>query len=210
MKSKDNRNVYTTLYQAVAITAVGLATSSRCLVEAYGIPSTMPTNSLMSNPNSLVKVRSNISSRSRRSCISMYRQGDAPSSPTPEMVRGHMSSGETKSNVSYSPFVDLVDGGGSYSAQSILQDNTPFSPMAKDTMIGGGLSHGLLSPFTVSFIADVCPEESLDSQSKTLQSFLNTYRSAGPMACLHFLSDPHVLPILTKAMREAYHHASIN
>jgi len=82
--------------------------------------------------------------------------------------------------------------------------------MAKDTMIGGGLSHGLLSPFTVSFIADVCPEESLDSQSKTLQSFLNTYRSAGPMACLHFLSDPHVLPILTKAMREAYHHASIN
>jgi len=207
MKTTENRDVCISLYQVVAITAVGLATSSQCLVAAYGMSSTTPSNSLWSNP---LTSRSSVPSRSRRSTMYMYTQGDAPSCATPDMVRGTMTS-STRDSVSYSPFVDLVDGGGTHSAQAIREKSTPLSPMAKNTMIGGDshpMSHGLLSPFTVSFIADVCPEESIES--KTLQSFLHTYRSAGPMACVHFLSDPHVLPILTKAMREAYHHASIN
>lgn len=36
--------------------------------------------------------------------------------------------------------------------------------------------------------------------SKLVAKFLGTYKEQGPMACLPFLSDPEVLPVLTKAM----------
>ena len=34
-----------------------------------------------------------------------------------------------------------------------------------------------------------------------LDKFLNTYLNRGPMACVSMLSDPKILPELTKAMR---------
>lgn len=59
------------------------------------------------------------------------------------------------------------------------------------------LPHGLLSPDVVMRIAD---SEDLEL-SGPLKTFLNTYWSRGPMACLFMLSDPKILPELTKAMR---------
>lgn len=59
-------------------------------------------------------------------------------------------------------------------------------------------AHGLLSPEVVSLIADANDLE-LDGP---LYKFLKTYKRQGPMACLPLLSDPCVLPALTRAMRE--------
>jgi hypothetical protein len=61
-------------------------------------------------------------------------------------------------------------------------------------------AHGLLSPEVVMRIADI--HEGDLERDGALHSFLKTYRSHGPMACLPMLSDPCVLPELTKAMRE--------
>ena len=59
-------------------------------------------------------------------------------------------------------------------------------------------AHGLLSPEVVRRIGDM---HDLDLGSP-LHKFLMTYKRHGPMSCLPMLSDPCVLPVLTKAMRE--------
>jgi len=59
-------------------------------------------------------------------------------------------------------------------------------------------AHGLLSPEVVTRIADT---NDLDLGGP-LHKFLKTYRRHGPMACVPLLSDPSVLPVLTRAMRE--------
>jgi len=61
-------------------------------------------------------------------------------------------------------------------------------------------AHGLLSPEVVMRIADI--HEGVLEMDGALHSFLKTYRAHGPMACLPMLSDPCVLPALTRAMRE--------
>jgi hypothetical protein len=67
-----------------------------------------------------------------------------------------------------------------------------------DTLPSFATAHGILSPEVVSRIADSCDVE-LDG---ALHKFLKTYKSRGPMACLPMLSDPSVLPELTRAMRD--------
>lgn len=59
-------------------------------------------------------------------------------------------------------------------------------------------AHGLLSPEVVRRIGDM---HDLDLGSP-LHKFLMTYKRQGPMSCLPMLSDPCVLPVLTKAMRD--------
>jgi len=39
-------------------------------------------------------------------------------------------------------------------------------------------------------------------RDKALDTFLDTYKKEGPMACLPMLSDENVLPRLTEAMRD--------
>lgn len=67
-----------------------------------------------------------------------------------------------------------------------------------DTLPSFHTAHGLLSPEVVMRIADTNDLE----LGGPLHKFLKTYKSRGPMACLPMLSDPCVLPELTKAMRE--------
>lgn len=67
-----------------------------------------------------------------------------------------------------------------------------------DTLPSFATAHGLLSPEVVMRIADTHDLE----QGGPLHQFLKTYKSRGPMACLPMLSDPSVLPELTRAMRE--------
>lgn len=62
-------------------------------------------------------------------------------------------------------------------------------------------AHGILSPETVMRM-----EEMVQAQGQTsaaVDQFLKQYRRQGPMSCLSMLSDPDVLPHLTKAMRDA-------
>jgi len=61
-------------------------------------------------------------------------------------------------------------------------------------------AHGLLSPETVMRM-----EEQIEFEghaSEAVDRFLKQYRRQGPMSCLSMLSDPDVLPHLTKAMRD--------
>mmetsp|Transcript_716 Transcript_716/g.1501 ORF Transcript_716/g.1501 Transcript_716/m.1501 type:complete len:194 (-) Transcript_716:524-1105(-) len=69
---------------------------------------------------------------------------------------------------------------------------------ASDILPSFHTAHGLLSPEVVMRIADTNDPE----QGGPLHKFLKTYKSRGPMACLPMLSDPCILPELTRAMRE--------
>ena len=61
-------------------------------------------------------------------------------------------------------------------------------------------AHGLLSPETVMRMEEMVE---LDGHSSVaVNQFLTRYRRSGPMSCLSMLSDPDVLPHLTKAMRD--------
>lgn len=71
---------------------------------------------------------------------------------------------------------------------------------ASDTLASFRTAHGLLSPEVVMRMMDF--HENDPSSSPALESFLNLYGTRGPMACLPMLSDPSVLPELTRAMRE--------
>jgi hypothetical protein len=75
-------------------------------------------------------------------------------------------------------------------SQSVLADS--------DTLPSFSTAHGLLSPEVVMRIADSNDLE----MNGALHRFLKTYKSRGPMACLSMLSDPDVLPELTRAMRD--------
>jgi hypothetical protein len=75
-------------------------------------------------------------------------------------------------------------------SQSVLADC--------DTIPSFSTAHGLLSPEVVMRIADTNDLE----YNGALHKFLKTYKSRGPMACLSMLSDPDVLPELTRAMRD--------
>jgi hypothetical protein len=66
-----------------------------------------------------------------------------------------------------------------------------------DTLPNFSTAHGLLSLDVVKRIAD---SNDLEFNAP-LNTFLKTYFSRGPMACLSMLSDPNILPELTKAMR---------
>lgn len=69
---------------------------------------------------------------------------------------------------------------------------------ASDTLPCFPTAHGLLSPEIVQRM----DEMTANSRSAPLESFLDTYRNNGPMACLPMLSDPCILPKLTEAMRD--------
>ncbi|KAK1748444.1 hypothetical protein QTG54_000383 [Skeletonema marinoi] len=66
-----------------------------------------------------------------------------------------------------------------------------------DTLPNFSTARGLLSPDVVMRIVDSNDLE----LNGPLDTFLDTYLSRGPMACLSMLSDPKILPELTKAMR---------
>jgi len=61
-------------------------------------------------------------------------------------------------------------------------------------------AHGLLHPHTVMRLEEASSLSKIKN-SAAVNYFLDTYREFGPMACLPILSDPDVLPELTKAMR---------
>lgn len=70
---------------------------------------------------------------------------------------------------------------------------------SSDTLPSFPTAHGLLSPETVMRMEVMT---SRGSRDHAVDFFLDTYRKEGPMACLPMLSDEHVLPRLTEAMRD--------
>jgi hypothetical protein len=68
-----------------------------------------------------------------------------------------------------------------------------------DTLPSFPTAHGLLSPETVMRIEDLTKR---GHGSEALANFLVQYRKNGPLSCVSMLSDPQILPHLTKAMRD--------
>jgi hypothetical protein len=64
------------------------------------------------------------------------------------------------------------------------------------------VGNGLLSPQTVKKLDDKARIS--NNSNSAIYLFLDTYKRCGPMACLPMLSDPQVLPHLTRALRESY------
>lgn len=60
-------------------------------------------------------------------------------------------------------------------------------------------AHGILSPETVMRMEEMAEYDGCSSEA--VDRFLKQYRRHGPMSCLSMLSDPEVLPHLTRAMR---------
>mmetsp|Transcript_16906 Transcript_16906/g.27304 ORF Transcript_16906/g.27304 Transcript_16906/m.27304 type:complete len:194 (-) Transcript_16906:410-991(-) len=84
-------------------------------------------------------------------------------------------------------------------SSTALPAMSPSVLAASDTLPSFQTAHGLLSPEVVMRIADGANDM---EEGEPLHRFLKLYKSRGPMACLPMLSDPSVLPELTKAMRE--------
>ena len=68
-----------------------------------------------------------------------------------------------------------------------------------DTLPSFPAAHGILSPATVLRMHEMT---SGGHGNQAVSMFLDSYRRNGPMSCLEMLSDPSVLPHLTKAMRD--------
>jgi uncharacterized protein YfaS (alpha-2-macroglobulin family) len=75
-------------------------------------------------------------------------------------------------------------------SNSVLSDS--------DTLPAFPTAHGLLSPETVMRMEIM----TMRGRDKALDTFLDTYKKDGPMACLPMLSDKNILPRLTEAMRD--------
>ena len=71
---------------------------------------------------------------------------------------------------------------------------------SSDTLPSFPTAHGLLSPETVMRMEVMTNNKK--GRDKALDTFLDTYKKEGPMACLPMLSDENVLPRLTEAMRD--------
>jgi hypothetical protein len=73
-----------------------------------------------------------------------------------------------------------------------------------DTLPNFSTAHGLLSPEVVMSIAN----KSYIEAESPLYTFLQTYKSQGPFACIFMLSDPKILSELTNAMRDVVESGS--
>ncbi|KAL7461135.1 hypothetical protein ACHAXS_001563 [Conticribra weissflogii] len=126
------------------------------------------------------------------SSVTLYLFPSSPESQTPPMSAASLlqSSRTRRSNTS--------------GTESTRKQHTRLPAMSPsvlatcDTLPSFSTAHGLLSPEVVMRIADTFDLE----QDGPLHKFLKTYKSRGPMACLPMLSDPSILPELTRAMRE--------
>lgn len=84
-------------------------------------------------------------------------------------------------------------------AASVVAAESSTAP--SDTLPQFKTAHGLLSPRTVLRLEQNFAGN-LDT-SDELCYFLDTYKEFGPMACIPMLSDPKILPHLTKAMKDS-------
>ena len=74
-----------------------------------------------------------------------------------------------------------------------------------DTLPNFSTPHGLLSPEVVMSIAN---NKSYIEIESPIHTFLQTYKSQGPFACIFMLNDPKILSELTNAMRDVVESGS--
>ena len=93
----------------------------------------------------------------------------------------------------------------SCSLSTIRQPVRNKSVLARsDTLPNFSTAHGLLSPEVVMSIAN---KGYIEIESP-IHTFLQTYKSQGPFACIFMLNDPKILSELTNAMRDVVESGS--
>jgi len=129
---------------------------------------------------------------SRKPSFLMYVPSNKPTStPGPMVADAIYNSWHTNRN----PTKPKKNGRNNASAVPLSESVLSSS----NTLPSFPTAHGLLSPETVLRMEEMSPVHSRD---KTVDYFLRKYKKEGPMACLPMLSDPKILPHLTKAMRD--------
>ena len=170
---------------AVAAVLVSVLLSASCTVEAYASSSSMRHSSARKVRYSpLVKAGRGVQKRREDgSAVTLYLF------PTPPLNNRRVPGQRSRKGTPSSP---------------IRKSKTSLPAMSDsvlatcDTLPAFHTAHGMLSPEVVMRIADTAELE----LGGPLHKFLKAYKSKGPMACLPYLSDPSVLPELTKAMRD--------
>lgn len=167
--------------------------SSACIADAYA---SRPTSSLLSSSRrfSACKIRHSPAAFNKASARGIHtrREDGSPVTlylfPTPPSMLAanyphkHQHHSRCRSRGRPNTSIPMSD--------SVLAES--------DILPSFKTAHGLLSPEIVTRIADTNDLE----LGGPLHTFLKTYKSNGPMACLPMLSDPCILPELTRAMRE--------
>lgn len=170
---------------AAAAAMMVVASSGACTTEAYTFgpshsPRFSPTDKAGYSPASIKKAGQRGIRRRREdgSAVTLYLFPSRPSAVAGNLRRPR--SGSESETVTGLPAM----------SDSILAEG--------DAPPSFSMAHGILSPAVVTRIADSNDLE----EGGALHRFLKTYKRKGPMACLPMLSDPCILPELTKAMRE--------
>ncbi|KAL3823528.1 hypothetical protein ACHAXA_007206 [Cyclostephanos tholiformis] len=172
-----------------AVLLLAFATTTTC-VDAYAFGPGIVRHS----PNNR-----STGGRRDRSAATLYLFPTAPSVSAANHRRGRGGGGGLApsrggGNSKSSTKTPIVSSAAKFDSDSVLS--------ACDTLPSFRTAHGLLSPEVVMRILDA--HECYPYSSPAISNFLELYRSRGPMACLPMLSDPTVLPELTKAMREVF------
>ena len=176
----------------VVILSILSAVLTSTTTEAYAFASSSTRRNSKTRYYSPTKVSSSqrihrTSHREDGSAVTLYL---FPSSPAVSAAMNHPPRREQHSITTTTPHPRKSSSALPAMSQSVLADC--------DTIPSFSTAHGLLSPEVVMRIADSNDLE----LNGALHKFLKTYKSRGPMACLSMLSDPTVLPELTKAMRD--------
>jgi len=98
---------------------------------------------------------------------------------------------------------DKSNGSGKawqYSSSDSSRGGAASAIARSDVLPSFRAAHGLLHPHTVMRLEEATSSSRIKNTA-AVNYFLETYKEFGPMACLPILSDPEVLPELTKAMR---------
>lgn len=144
-------------------------------------------NHIVTDPLSTVQQQLPDSRESRTTL--MYAPPNHPTTKTAPMVAQAFYSTYKTNRSPTKPRNHQNQNGGLSNSVLSSSDTLPSFPTA----------HGLLSPETVIRMEIMT---SSSTRHEAVDYFLRTYRKDGPMACLHLLSDPQVLPRLTEAMRD--------
>ncbi|KAL3943924.1 MAG: hypothetical protein SGBAC_002001 [Bacillariaceae sp.] len=126
----------------------------------------------------------------------------APPPKSSLVVRHMLLNNEMNSNSSSSPhqskhYFQNQKANGEVTKSSIDGSHYPTSHRSQDSSSTGlRMAHGAICPETIAiFEKDPNP---------AIRRFVETYHKRGPLACEDLLSDPDVLPHLTRAMRDIH------
>jgi len=160
----------------VGVSAIVLATT----VEGFTFTRQSCGNSFLSRNQGTIQIER--ASPNNKNSLTMYVPSPSGSSSIPGLSTGSQTS---------------------IMAASTVYPDTNGLVNPTDSLPAFYTCSGLLSPQTVKRLDEANTKACGTLRSDAVGYFVDTYKDFGPMACLGMLSDPDVLPELTRAMRDS-------